>query len=83
MAMPSSVRVNSGPRDTIILRMKDKMSDLIAIEVGTVMTMAAETRRNAQRRPDRWGPVSVGTKWLSEHVHSSPRYRIDLLGSSS
>ncbi len=39
--------------------MAKKTSSLMATELGMVVTMAAETRRQAHSNPDRWPPVSV------------------------
>lgn len=48
-----SVKVNSGPSETIIRRINEKIKLLIAIGVGIAMTIAAETSRKAQIRPDK------------------------------
>lgn len=52
MARANKVRVNSGPKETIILNMNDKTRLLMAIIVGNVMTTAAETRRKAHNKPE-------------------------------
>ena len=52
MEIPRSARVNSGPAETMSLRMIDKTRLLIATGDGTVITMARETSRNAQIRPE-------------------------------
>ena len=58
IAKAKSVRVNSGPKETIILSMNEIPRHLIAIGVGKVITIAAETNRKAHKRPDIVGPVS-------------------------
>ena len=58
MANPSNVRVNSGPREKMSLNMTDMTKDLMAIDVGMVMTMAADTNRSTQIRPEKCAPAS-------------------------
>ena len=65
--MANKVKVNSGPRDTIILKMMEKTKPLTAMGVGRVITTAAVTNKNAQSRPDKCGPVS-GTKGFQKNV---------------
>lgn len=57
-ANASTVRVNSGPSDTIILSIKEVPKAWIAILVGNVMTIAAETSKNAHSTPEIVVPVS-------------------------
>ena len=57
--MAHMVSVNSGPSENIIRRMKKTTRDLMANGVGSVITTAAETKRSAHRRPEKWGPISV------------------------
>jgi hypothetical protein len=53
MATPKNMSVSSGPADTISLSMEDRTRPLMAMELlGMVITMAAETRRKAQIRPE-------------------------------
>jgi len=59
MANPSNVRVNSGPREKMSLNMTDMTKDLMAIDVGMVMTMAADTKRSTQIRPEKCAPASA------------------------
>ncbi len=58
MAKPRRVRVNSGPNEKMSLRMEERINDLIAIGVGIVITMAADTNRKTQIKPEMWGPES-------------------------
>ena len=66
--------MNSGPNDTIILRINEVPRDWIAIFVGNVMTIAAETSKNAHNRPEMCGPVSkkerklVWTEMNKNHI---------------
>ncbi len=74
MAKPRRVRVNSGPNEKMSLRMEERINDLIAIGVGIVITMAADTNRKTQIRPEMWGPESGIRKlnydfsWFIIHV---------------
>lgn len=52
MAKANNVNVNSGPSDAIILRIKEKTRQFMAIDVGKVITIAAETNKNAHSNPD-------------------------------
>ena len=54
--------MNSGPKDTIILKINDVPKAWIAILVGNVMTIAAETSSETHNRPSIWGPVSEKNK---------------------
>jgi hypothetical protein len=52
MAKPRRVRVNSGPKEKMSLRMEERINDLIAIGVGIVITIAADTNRKTQIKPE-------------------------------
>ena len=60
MAKPSIVRVNSGPRETMSLRITERTSVLMATGVGMVITIAADTSNRTQIRPEMGAPES---KW--------------------
>lgn len=52
MAKASNVSVNSGPSDAIILSIKEKTKQFMAIDVGKVITIAAETNKKAHSSPE-------------------------------
>ena len=58
--------VNSGPTDTMNLNMVDRTRHFMATGLGMVITMAADTSRNAQIRPEMWPPVSSKRKKENE-----------------
>ena len=49
---PRSVKVNSGPNEKMSRRIADSTNDLMAIGVGIVITMAADTNRKTQIKPE-------------------------------
>lgn len=82
IAKARRVRVNSGPREAIIRRTNENTKHLMATEVGMVMTTAAETSRNAQIKPEIWGPVSENIITMNdlEYCHFKAKYLEVLLG---
>ncbi len=63
IATPNNVTIAFGPVEATNLSMVKEISSLIATKLGIVVTMVAETRRQAYSNPDWWPPVSISTQF--------------------